>query len=239
MINCFIIDDEQHAINVLLRHIEKTPYLQLAGHCTNPLETLEMVAKGNIDLLFLDVQMDEIFGIDLLPSIYNSSHARVILTTAYSHYAFEGFEHQVLDFLLKPVSYSRFLQAIQKYKRYNEQTAPTLSSEEKKDNFLFVKSGKKGKQVKIVFDTIDYIQNKGNYALFYCGNEEILALLSMRDLMSILPSPLFYRIHNSFIINTDRIASVETHQVILHRNIELPIGVTFRSNFFTAIGVKI
>ncbi len=166
MIRCLVVDDEQHAIDILVHYIGQTSYLQLVSSTTNPVEALQTVVTQNIDLVFLDIQMPELSGIDFIKAI--NGKAKVILTTAYSEFAIEGFELAVVDYLLKPVRFPRFLTAVQKaVKAISEKTVDIEIKNE--DNYIFVKTESKGKLLKINLDDIEYIEGMKNYVAIYIG----------------------------------------------------------------------
>ncbi|PSL44660.1 LytTR family two component transcriptional regulator [Chitinophaga niastensis] len=239
MINCYIIDDEQHSIDLLEKYVTQTPFLKLAGSSTNALEALKAISAGNIKLIFLDIHMPEISGIDLLKIVGGTS--RVILTTAYSEYAFDGFELDVIDYLLKPITQQRFLKATQKALIYFQSTE-TEAIEPPALNYIFVKAEHKGKQIKINFEDVEYVEGIKNYVAFHCHKEKVLALMNMKDLENTLPKNNFARIHNSFIISLNRITSVEGNQVILRKRdnttVNIPIGITFKTAFFDLINLR-
>jgi DNA-binding LytR/AlgR family response regulator len=185
--------------------------------------------------------MPKISGIELLSMI----NCQVILTTAYSEYALDGFDHGVADYLLKPITYPRFLKAAQKA---NSLLSGTLTEQRSGDDakvasssreFLFIKGEHKGRQVKIEFEQIEYIEALKNYVAFHCKTEKSLALMTMKDLESLLPTQHFARIHNSYIIPLSKVIAIESNQVILRRSnnkeFSLPIGVTFRTAYFNLI----
>lgn len=239
MINCLIVDDEQHAIDILTHYVSQTPYLQLAGTSTNPIEALQVVASQKIDLIFLDIQMPEISGIDFIKAINGKS--KVILTTAYSEFAIEGFELEVVDYLLKPVRLPRFLTAVQKaVKMLNTPaTAPSQNKEEDND-YLFVKTESKGKVLKITLDEIDYIEGMKNYVAIYRAGQKILVYSTMKDLEEKLPSKKFLRIHKSFIIPVSRITGIEGNRIMLKNvSAEILLGDGYKAGIMEIINNKL
>ena len=154
MIKCLVVDDEQHAIDIMLYYISQTSYLELVASTTRPVEALQMVATMDIDLVFLDIQMPDLSGIDFVKAI--NGKCKVILTTAYSEFAIEGFDLDVVDYLLKPIRFPRFLTAVQKaVKEVVEKPAEDRKSE---DDYIFVKTESKGKLLKIDLGDIEYIE---------------------------------------------------------------------------------
>ncbi len=157
MINCIIVDDEQHAIDILVHYVKRTPHLNLVATTINPIEALQIVATQKVDLIFLDIQMPELSGMDLIKAINGKS--KVILTTAYSEFALESYELDVVDYLLKPVRLPRFLQAVQKaVKELEEHYDEKHTITDAEDDYIFVKTESKGKLLKINLDEIDYIE---------------------------------------------------------------------------------
>nr|WP_315820465.1 response regulator [Paraflavitalea speifideiaquila] len=165
MIRCLIIDDEQHALDILLHYIGQTPLLQLVASTTNPLEALQIVATQKVDLIFLDIQMPELSGIDFIRSI--NGKCKIILTTAYSEFALEGYELDVVDYLLKPIRLPRFLTAVQKAATALNNTLTDIDKGLPEDDYIFVKTESKGKLLKINLTEIDYIEGMKNYIAIY------------------------------------------------------------------------
>jgi two-component system LytT family response regulator len=213
MISCIIVDDEQHAIDILVHYISQTPQLQLAGSTTNPMEALKMVADQKVDLVFLDIQMPELSGIDFIKAL--GGKAKVILTTAYSEFALEGYELDVVDYLLKPIRLPRFLQAVQKAAGQIKEAAPATPAKENDDDYIFVKTESKGKLLKINLSEIDYIEGMKNYVAVHRGGQKTLVYTSMKELEDHLPRQQFMRVHKSFIIPLARITGIEGNMLSL------------------------
>lgn len=234
MTNCIIVDDEQHAIDILVHYVSQVPHLNLVGTTTNPIEALKIVAGQKIDLVFLDVQMPELSGIDFIKAINGKS--KVILTTAYSEFALEGYELDVVDYLLKPIRFARFLQAVQKAVSVNENTAAQTSDE---DDYIFVKTESKGKFLKINLSDIDYVEGMKNYVAIHCGGKKTLVLTSMKELEERLPKHQFLRVHKSFIIAVNRITGIEGNRVLL-KNVtaEILIGDSYKPELMELVKNK-
>ncbi len=237
MIKCLIIDDEPAAIEVLEHFIKLTPGLQLHASVTDPLEGLKILDGQQIDLIFLDVHMPRLSGIDFIQAI--NAKYKVILTTAYSKYALDGFNLNVVDYLVKPIPFPRFLKAIQKAKdqidaglRKNSVDQIAVQSE-----FILVKGENKGKFIKIEIADIDYVEGMGNYAAICCNGKKILALINMKDIAAKLPERKFLRVHKSFIVALEKITAIDGNAIKLknypHTNIL--IGKTYKDVFFDAI----
>ncbi len=231
--NCIIVDDEAHAIELLTIHIEQTPFLKLVGTATNPAEALQLLNTISVDLIFLDIQMTGMSGIEFLP-LLNGKY-KVILTTAFREYALDGFEHQVVDYLLKPIFFPRFLKAVQ-----HAQTE--ISSPQKEmDDYILVKTEYKGKLVKIKIDDIVYIEGKGKYVCFHTQNgDQVMVLLNIGNIEERLPADRFFRIHKSFIIALPFIIMIHGNMVHLEftKN-QIPIGQTYRNVFMQQMQNKV
>ena len=234
MINSIIVDDEQHAIDILTHYVQQTPFLHLAGSNTNPIEALQLVATQKIDLVFLDIQMPEISGIDFIKAI--NGKAKVILTTAYPEFALDGFELEVVDYLLKPIRLPRFLTAVQKaVKALNENNPATDNN----DDYIFVKTESKGKLLKINLSEIDYVEGMKNYVAIHRGNQKTLVYTNMKDIEARLPNKLFIRVHKSFIIAISRITGIEGNRLMLKDiSAEILIGESYKNDLMEIIRNK-
>jgi two-component system LytT family response regulator len=235
MINCFIIDDEQHAIDILVHYVNQTPHLNLVGTSSNPIEALQTVTAQKVDLIFLDIQMPELSGIDFIKAI--KGQAEVILTTAYSEFALEGYELDVVDYLLKPIRLPRFLQAVQKVVKTIE--TPIGSAPEVEDDYIFVKTESKGKLLKINLDDIDYIEGMKNYVAIFRGPQKTMVYTSMKELEERLPHKQFLRVHKSFIISVAKITGIEGNLVRL-KNVtaEILLGENYKADLMEIIKNK-
>lgn len=238
MINCIIVDDEQPAIDILVHYVKQTPHLNLAATTTNPIEALQIIATQKIDLIFLDIQMPELSGMDLIKAI--SGKAKIILTTAYSEFALESYELDVVDYLLKPIRLPRFLQAVQKViKESEEQNDETHNATDPEDDYIFVKTESKGKLLKINLDEIDYIEGMKNYVAIFCAGKKTLVYTSMKDLEERLSKKQFIRVHKSFIIPIAKITGIEGNLLRL-KNVtaEILIGDNYKANLMEIIRNK-
>lgn len=219
-IKCIIVDDEFLAISLLSRYVEKVPFLDLVYSTENPISALEFFQNNHADLIFLDIQMPELSGINFMKIVGNK--LKYILTTAYSEYALEGYEHNVIDYLLKPISFSRFEKSVEKAKERFD-----LKQVQEKSHF-FVKSS--GQQHKILFDDILYIESIKDYVNIKTDNQEYIVLDTLKSLENQLPE-YFVRVHKSFIVNTNRILKVNLKSIILSSETEIPLGETYKSGF--------
>jgi DNA-binding LytR/AlgR family response regulator len=230
MINCLIVDDEQHAIDIILHYIAQTPGLHVVASTTNPIEALQTVATQHVDLVFLDIHMPQVSGIDFIKAV--NGKCKIILTTAYSEFALEGYELDVVDYLLKPIRLPRFLAAIQKVIKQQKEE-PTIAED---DDYIFVKTGLKGKLIKITLTDVDYIEGMKNYVAFHCGSNKIIVYAGLKEIEERLPSKQFLRVHKSFIIRVDRIVGLEGNQVFLKN---LPAGLMIGENYKNELMEKV
>lgn len=241
MIKCLVVDDEPLAIDILEDYISKIPFLSLVKSYQNPIEALSAVQEGNIDLVFLDVQMPELTGIQFLK--ISNGKCKVILTTAYSQYALDGYELNVVDYLLKPIAFERFYKAAQKAKELLLNTpsqAPTIENQVVAPipiahNFIFVKT--EYKIQKIYLDDILFIEGLKDYISIYTQKERIITLQSMKKIDETLPNHLFVRVHKSYIVALDKIESIERSRIFIKDKV-IPIGDTHRDYFFKMIEDK-
>ncbi len=239
MINCIIVDDEQHAVDIIEHYVKQTPHLNLLATATNPIDALQIVSSQPVDLIFLDIQMPELTGMDFIRAIGNK--AKVILTTAYSEFALEGYELDVVDYLMKPIRFPRFLAAVQKASNLIKpadapQEPPAVRTE---DDYIFVKTESKGKLLKINLFDIDYIEGMKNYVAIHCGAQKTLVYTSMKDLEERLPAKQFIRVHKSFIIPINKITGIEGNLVRL-KDVkgEVLIGESYKQDLMDIIRNK-
>lgn len=236
MINAIIVDDEPLAQDVLETYIEKIPELRLVAKCSNALEANEVLKSHHIELMFLDIQMPQLTGIDFLKTLSNPP--LVIFTTAYPNYAIEGFELNALDYLLKPISLERFMKAVNKAMEQIElhrRDAQHEAGEEEPD-FIFVKADKK--LVKVNYTDIIYIEGLKDYVIIRMENSRVITLQTMKSLEEKLPPATFKRIHRSYIVNIDKIEAIVGNMVeVLEKNQakHLPIGKNYRDELLDII----
>jgi len=236
MIRCLAIDDEVYATKMMADYISKVPYLQLAGTTTSAIDGLTRIQAGDIDLVFLDIRMPELTGLQFLKLC--GQQCKVILTTAYAEYALEGFEHDVIDYLVKPIAFDRFLKATQKaFAMLNPTNNPSLAQSNAavhQPDYLFVKGDSKNKLLKIDHRDIRYIEGLKNYVSIFTDTQRILTYHTLSELEMLLPQPPFYRIHKSYIVPTNKIRMVEGHVLYIGDQL-LPIGDTYRAGFLNFI----
>ncbi|MFZ1527559.1 MAG: LytTR family DNA-binding domain-containing protein [Ferruginibacter sp.] len=226
--NCLVIDDEQHAIEVLEHYIKQTPSLRLAGSANNPAEAISILQKENIELIFLDIHMPQLSGLDFIRSLPRKYP--VILCTAYTDHAVEGFDLDVTDYLVKPIPFARFLKAVQKAQG-NNVAGPAVVNPETKD-FILVKTGTRGSLLKINVQDISMLEAQKNYTAIYHHTEKTLSLTSMKDMEEKLPAGDFIRVHKSFIISLAHVKQIEGNTIIMrHNNMQVPLGEAYRQSF--------
>lgn len=231
---CIIVEDEPFALELTRGYVLKTPFLSLSEAFTNPFKALSYLMENDIDLLFLDINMPELSGLELLNSLPDPP--MVIFTTAYSEFGAESYNYNAVDYVLKPITYGRFLKAVNKAVEVwtsKIQEKPTKSNSiecKSSEEQIFLKSGNKLHKVKL--DNILYIEGAGNYMAFYLSEgKKILSLLTMSELMKILPAERFVRIHKSYVVAMDHMEVIEKHQVSIQGK-PIPIGLTYREHFF-------
>lgn len=223
MISCAILDDEDHALQVLSQYVNKSEMLALAAATTNTVAVLNLAVSGKIDLLFLDINMPEISGIEVAKSI--GSHCKIIFTTAYPDFALDGFELGVIDYLLKPISYTRFLKAVMKAAAMQDNFH---SAGAHQSGFFYVKAGVRNTAVKINFDDISYIEARLNYVSIYHEGKKTLVYSSLKEVESALPQGRFIRVHKSFIVSLAHLLRIEGNSLYLN---DMAAPITIGENY--------
>ena len=230
-IRCIVLDDEFLAVKLLNGYIEQTGGLKLVLGTTKASEAIELIKNGLADLIFLDVQMPEITGIELM-NITRNFDSKVILTTAYSQYALEGYEHDIIDYLLKPITFDRFLKAVNKAKARLQVTPskPPVST----PDFIFVKT--EYRLQKVMLANILYLEGLRDYIAFHTTAGKILSLERMKNMDELLPQNSFIRIHKSYIININNIDYLERGRIVINKEY-LPIGETYKETVRVKLGI--
>lgn len=226
---CIAIDDEPFALDLITGYIDKTPFLELIRGFTNPFKAMEFLLDEPVELVFLDIRMPGLSGIELLKSL--TFTPKIIFTTAYNEYGVESYEFDAIDYLLKPVKYDRFLRAVNKAKNY-----PALKKENQQmnmgqlhdNNSILIKSG--SQLFKITHEDIFYIEGCGNYITIFTKNGNVMPLLPLNDILKMLPANLFIRIHKSYIISLKHIQVINKAKITINKT-QLPIGITYREHF--------
>lgn len=236
MIKTIIVDDEPLALDILESHISKIPELELVARCNNALEANQVMKEHDIALIFLDIQMPEISGIEFAKSLTQSP--MIIFTTAHPDYAFEGFELDAVDYLLKPISLDRFIKATNKVLDKTSQS--DRKNEDGDDNdFFFVKADKK--LVKVKYSDILYIEGLKDYVIIRMEEGRVITLQTMKSLEAKLPQNLFKRVHRSYIVGIDKIKAIEGNMVELiekGKAKHIPIGKNYREELLNIINSK-
>ena len=242
-LRCAIVDDEYLARKYLKDYVAKLPTLELIGDYNSPLKAMELIKSGGVDLLFLDIQMPDITGIEFLKTMDRAPH--VVLTTAYEEYALEGYELNVVDYLLKPFSFERFLRAVNKVQELEEKNQRIRSGEHEssdvnlkpqlKEDHLIIRADRK--LYKINYEDLLYIEGQKAYVTFHTKKKNITALASLRDLEEQLPSSLFLRIHKSYIVSIHEIESLEGNRVEIGGTY-LSVGKSYRQDVERIFGIK-
>jgi len=228
-IRCLIIDDKPLAIDILADYTQKVPFLELVGTTTNPIEGLSIIREQNIDLVFLDIQMPELTGIQFMKIA--GKQCKVILTTAYSKYALDGFEHDVIDYLLKPIAVDRFYRAAEKAKQIIGKPADKnirLNIEINLE-YLFVKTEHRIQKVNL--KEILFIEGLQNYISIHTPNERVLSLQTLKKIEESLPVKDFIRVHKSYIVSLRHISAVERSRIFIGDTV-IPVGDSYREAFY-------
>lgn len=236
--NCYIIDDEKFAINVIENYIKQIPSLSLKGLSTSPLEGLEYLQKNEIDLVFLDIQMDMLNGIDLMKLL--PQRTKVVFCTAYSEFAVAGFELEAVDYLMKPIEFLRFEKAVRR--AYNSIYSPASKtlSEKIPFEYIYVKTEHKGKYLKIFYNEIIFIESKKNYVEFVLEDKKVLVYGSLQKVENQLLTNQFMRVHKSYIVSVDKIRLIENN-ILYFQNKQylVPVSITYREEFLKQFSNKI
>lgn len=227
-VKCLIVDDEPLALDLIESYVVKTPFLELAGRCSSAFKAMEVMASQKVDLIFLDIQMPGLTGLEFSKSLQNGP--RVVFTTAYGQYALEGFKADALDYLVKPFNYIEFLRAANKAFTWvsmvsggkNAELRPAPSS-------IMVKS--ESRLVRVDLEQILYIEGVGDYVKIHLeGNSSVLTQMTLKSLEDKLPTPSFFRVHKSFIVQIDKIQSIERNRIVFGKNY-IPISPGVKEDF--------
>lgn len=226
---CIIVDDQREAVELLVDHVKKVGALDLKMATTDAIEALDFLEEESVDLIFLDVQMPDLTGLDFIENLrekLGNKMPRIIFTTGYDHYALPGYEHGVFDYLLKPISFKRFKKSVD---RVLAEQKPTTTSDSNERNFFFADVD--GKKVKIDFDDIVYVEGARNYIFIVTDQRKMIILKSMTSMGELLPKEQFMRIHKSYICAINRIRAIKGNEIIVDVKDDskaIPIGVTYR-----------
>jgi two-component system, LytTR family, response regulator len=220
-INCIIVEDEPIARDILIGYINRVPYLTLVGSCADAFEAMELLNKTDIDLIILDINMPHLSGIDMLRTL--KKYPAVIITSAYPDFALEGYELSVTDYLLKPFSFARFVQATEKVAARGLEGQPAASKDE--ERFIMVKSDKK--LTKVFLNEILYVEAYGNYIFIHRGQDKIMSKQTLTNFETQLPAAKFVRIHKSYVVSVKAVKYLEGNEVSVGTK-KLPVGKVYR-----------
>lgn len=234
---CVAIDDEPFALELIEDYIRRTPFLEHLQSFSNPYKALDFINRGQVDLVFLDINMPELSGMQLIRSL--NSPPMVVFTTAYPEFAAESYEFNAVDYLVKPVRYERFLKAVNKAsvrmgQKEHGSAEPVTTDQPRKQESFFIKSGHQ--QVKLHPDEILFVEAAGNYMCFHTREKKIMSLLSMKDALEMLHPDLFVRVHKSWIVARKHIDAIDRHEITVAGQ-KIPIGITYREHFFKVMGL--
>ncbi|KAF2330434.1 LytR/AlgR family response regulator transcription factor [Flavobacterium ginsenosidimutans] len=226
---CIIVDDEPPATRILENYIGKVNFLEKVGVFNDALKALEFLNSQSVDVIFLDIQMPQLTGLQISKII--SKDIKVIFTTAYPDFALEGFELNAVDYLLKPISFERFYQAVSKL---NSEPKIEISNQSNLPDFLFVKTDGKNKFQKVFLTDILYVESLQNYVCIHTSKQQIITHSSLKNVIESLPENEFIQIHKSYVVSLKHIESTDNFSVFIKEK-ELPIGATFKEAFFDKI----
>ncbi|HEY0896639.1 MAG TPA: LytTR family DNA-binding domain-containing protein, partial [Sphingobacteriaceae bacterium] len=206
-IRCLALDDERYAAEIMADYIRKVPFLSLVEVTTDAMHALSLIQNGEVDLLFLDIQMPDINGVQLARLVNNK--CRVIFTTAYPEYALDGYEHDVVDYLLKPVSFDRFLRAVQKVQPPAAVPLPAAPAQPDEKDYFFIKGETRNKFIKVAFNDILFVEGLKNYVSVQLSGQRHVTYLTLKEVETQLPGTKFLRVHKSFIVSLEKISMVD------------------------------
>jgi DNA-binding LytR/AlgR family response regulator len=224
ILNCLIVDDEPIARKILQEYIEETDFLRLVGTAENPLKIISLIDDKEVDLIYLDINMPKMNGLEFLRSA--SSLPMVIMTTAYGQYALEGFEMDVVDYLVKPFSLERFVKASQKALLLKNLIEKSKTAKGENKNHFYVKSN--GKLNRINYDDLLYIEAMENYITLYTTSEKFIVYLTLKKILEDLSNMRFVQVNKSVIVNLDKVTSIEGNLICVGK-IRIPIGQSFQN----------
>lgn len=225
-IRCLIVDDEPPALDVLRSHIANTPMLEVAGECHNAMGAFEFLQHQQVDLVFLDIQMPRLLGTDLLKAL--ADPPKVIFTTAHREYAMDGFDLNAVDFLLKPISFDRFLKAVQKavHAEVRPRVDEAKTDPQRPQRFLYFRADRR--MVKVQLDDISYVEGLKDYVKIHAGPQPLITKQTITAVEEMLPADSFIRVHRSFIVAINKVTSFTPYAVFIGKD-EIPVGPLYRN----------
>lgn len=233
LFTCIIVDDEPPAIRVIEKFISQLKGLELIASSSNALEGLELIQQNQPDIVFLDIQMPNLTGIQLSKLI--DPNVNIIFTTAYTQFAVEGFELNAVDYLLKPIAFPRFIEAVEKVKK--KKTSVKETSNLNNEEYFFVKTDGKNKFRKVKLSDILYAESIKNYVIIHTEAEQLVTYNTLKNIQESLPQTKFIKIHKSYIVALDKVEKTDNYEVWINGK-DLPLGDTYRSEFFKRIHDK-
>jgi DNA-binding LytR/AlgR family response regulator len=228
MITCIAIDDEPLALQQITGYISQTPFLKLVKSFTSAIKALDYLRGNQVDLMFVDINMPDLSGIDFVKSLPHS--AKIIFTTAYREYAYEGFKADAADYLVKPIGYAEFIMAVNKTKDRYFHGKVEDASVHTKEQFLFIKS--EYKIIRIDIETIKYIEGMRDYIRIHMeGQKPIMAILGIKKIMENLPAGAFMQVHRSYIVNLKKITTIERNRIVFDNSVYIPVSEQYKESF--------
>src|SRR5258706_1891314 len=227
---CMVIDDEPLGIELIQNHLSHIETMQVVASCNSAMKAYEVLKHQQIDLLFLDIQMPLITGLDFLKSLKNPP--KVIITTAFRNYAIEGYELDVIDYLLKPITFNRFLKAIEKYYQHVTRNSHEVIKDSKESDFIYLRSNKKN--YKIYTTDILYIESIKDYIQVHSRDDKLIVKQTMSEVETMLAGKSFLRIHRSYLINVEKITAFTVTDIQINKT-ELPIGSSYKQFVSSAL----
>jgi two-component system, LytTR family, response regulator LytT len=227
-IKCLAIDDEPFALKQIGNYIEKTPFLELVALKNSGLDALEFIGSNNVELIFVDINMPDLNGMDFVKSLRDKPY--IIFTTAYTEYAVDGFKVDAVDYLLKPIGYGDFLKAVNRVKTQVELKSARSAASKNIPDHLFVKSDYK--LMRIDLSDIKYIESMHEYVRIHLiGDKPVMTLISLKSIEEQLPPEKFMRVHRSFIVNLEKVKVIERNRIVFDNSVYIPVGDQYKDVF--------
>ena len=233
-IKCAIIDDEPLAVELLVSYVKKIPFMELNGKYSNAVDAMKGIAENPVDIVFLDIQMPELNGLELSRMLPETT--RVVFTTAFEQYALDGYRINALDYLMKPISYAEFLEACNKALQWYKMVRQVEEPKAAEATSIFVKS--EYKLLQIDLDDIRYIEGLKDYVKIYTEQSPhpLLSLMNMKAIEQMLPSSRFIRVHRSFIVQKSKIREIDRNRIVYDKDLYIPIGDSYKQAFLDFLG---
>lgn len=231
-LTCIIVDDEPHAIRLLQKYTDQLPGLECVGTATRAIEALQLVEQLQPDIVFLDIQMPDLTGLQLSAIIKDK--VKIVFTTAYPQFAVEGFEQNAIDYMLKPIAFNRFIAAVEKVRKISDQPKSKPVTETIQEEYFFVKTDGKNRFKRILIQDIYYIESIKNYVVIHTSEEQVITYSTLKHFEAHLPEEHFVKIHKSYMVALGKIEKTDNNEVwVLHKS--LPLGDTYKADFFKRV----